>query len=153
VGYEALAGQRPFTGDGALTVAMKHVRETPPPMPADLPGNVRELIEITMEKDPANRYASGGEFADAVATVRAGRRPPPPSGAHPAAPLTGATRVLPPGPTAIIPASSDFDGATVRYSTPAAGAVGAANRSGTIAAPATVLSRGSAGNPPPGDGK
>ncbi|MGY2061959.1 protein kinase domain-containing protein, partial [Nocardia gipuzkoensis] len=50
VGYEALAGQRPFTGDGALTVAMKHVREAPPPMPSDLPPNVRELIEITMTK-------------------------------------------------------------------------------------------------------
>ncbi|MBF6465611.1 protein kinase [Nocardia beijingensis] len=155
VGYEALSGQRPFTGDGALTVAMKHVRETPPPMPADLPGNVRELIEITMEKDPGRRYASGGEFADAVAAVRAGRRPPPPSGAHPAAPLTGATRVLPPGPTAVIPSTpSDFDGATVRYSTPAAGAVNAANRAGTVAAPATVLSRGAAaGGPPPGDDK
>ncbi|MBF6164461.1 protein kinase [Streptomyces gardneri] len=154
VGYEVLAGQRPFTGEGALTVAMKHVRETPPPMPADLPGNVRELIEITMEKDPTRRYASGGEFADAAAAVRAGRRPPPPSGAHPAAPLTGATRVLPPGPTAVIPsASADFDGATVRYSTPAAGSVDAANRAGTVAAPATMLSRGAAGNPPPGDDK
>ncbi|MFE7742816.1 protein kinase [Nocardia sp. NPDC057455] len=153
VGYEVLAGQRPFTGEGAITVAMKHVRETPPPMPADLPGNVRELIEITMEKDPARRYSSGGEFADAAAAVRAGRRPPPPSGAHPDAPLTGATRVLPPGPTAVIPSTpSDFDGATVRYSTPAAGAVGAANRAGTVAAPATVLSRGAAGGPPPASG-
>ncbi|MEU2035251.1 protein kinase domain-containing protein [Nocardia amamiensis] len=151
VGYEALAGQRPFTGDGAITVAMKHVREAPPPMPADLPGNVRELIEITMEKDPGRRYARGGEFADAVAAVRAGRRPPPPSGAHPGAPLTGATRVLPPGPTAVIPsAPSDFDGATVRYSTPAASAVGAATRAGAVAAPATMLSRGADASQPPG---
>ena len=28
---------------------------------------VRELVEITMTKDPAARYANGGEFADAVA--------------------------------------------------------------------------------------
>jgi serine/threonine-protein kinase len=103
VGYEALAGQRPFTGDGALTVAMKHVREAPPPLPADLPPNVRELIEITMTKDPAGRYRSGGEFADAVAAVRAGRRPPPPRDLGPAAPPTGATRVLPPGPTTVLP--------------------------------------------------
>ncbi len=72
VGYEALSGRRPFTGDGALTVAMKHVQETPAPMPADLPPNIRELIDITLTKDPAGRYASGGEFADAVAAVRAG---------------------------------------------------------------------------------
>src|SRR4029077_15144220 len=56
VGYEALAGRRPFTGDGALTVAMKHVRDAPDPMPLDLPPNVRELIEITMTKDPTQRY-------------------------------------------------------------------------------------------------
>ncbi|WP_306363385.1 protein kinase [Nocardia sp. CC227C] len=117
VGYEALAGQRPFTGDGALTVAMKHVRETPPPLPSDLPPNVRELIEITMAKEPGQRYTSGGEFADAVAAVRSGRRPPPPSGMS--GPMTsGATRVLPPGPTVILPSAPRGDAATVRYPTP-----------------------------------
>ena len=82
VGYEAVSGKRPFTGDGALTVAMKHIKETPPPLPADLPPNVRELIEITLVKNPGMRYRTGGPFADAVAAVRAGRRPPrPESGA------------------------------------------------------------------------
>lgn len=78
VGYEALTGRRPFLGDGAITVAMKHIRETPPPLPTNVPANVRELIDITMAKDPRQRYANGGEFADAVAAVRAGRRPPHP---------------------------------------------------------------------------
>ncbi|QIS16988.1 protein kinase domain-containing protein [Nocardia terpenica] len=115
VGYEALAGHRPFTGDGALTVAMKHVREAPPPMPSDLPPNVRELVEITMTKDPNRRYRSGGEFADAVAAVRSGRRPPPPRSMAGAPPIpTGATRVLPPGPTTVLP-RGDYDDATVRY--------------------------------------
>ncbi|ADT96759.1 MULTISPECIES: protein kinase domain-containing protein [Mycolicibacterium] len=81
VGYEAVSGKRPFTGDGALTVAMKHIKETPPPLPADLPPNVRELIEITLVKNPGMRYKSGGPFADAVAAVRAGRRPPRPNAA------------------------------------------------------------------------
>lgn len=94
VGYEALSGHRPFTGDGALTVAMKHVREALPPMPADLPTTVRELIEITMTKDPNYRYRSGGEFADAVAAVRAGHRPPAPIGSDDGA-MSGSTRVLP----------------------------------------------------------
>ncbi|MFD0360327.1 protein kinase [Nocardia sp. GCM10030253] len=156
VGYEVLAGQRPFTGDGAITVAMKHVREAPPPMPADLPANVRELIEITMAKEPGRRYARGGEFADAVAAVRAGRRPPPPSGAGSGAgPLTtGATRVLPPGPTVMLPSGQHgYDnGPTVRYSTPAQpmGVAGAA-----AAAPVTVLSSTTSGPvaPPPGNGQ
>ncbi|SNT14656.1 serine/threonine-protein kinase [Rhodococcoides kyotonense] len=93
VGYEALSGQRPFTGEGALTVAMKHVREMPAPLPTDLPPHVRELIEITMAKDPVARYSNGGEFADAVAAVRAGRRPPAPGNGR--GPGTG--RVMMPG--------------------------------------------------------
>lgn len=101
VGYEALSGRRPFGGGGTLTVAMKHVQEPPEPMPADLPAPIRELIDITLTKDPAGRYANGGEFADAVAAVRAGRRPPPP-GRVP----TSATRVVPPvaaaAPTAMM---------------------------------------------------
>ncbi|MET8429622.1 protein kinase [Nocardia sp. NPDC004860] len=117
VGYEALSGARPFTGDGALTVAMKHVREAPPPLPADLPPNVRELIEITMAKDPGQRYTNGGEFADAVAAVRSGRRPTPPGGIPAVPPMTGATRVLPPGPTMIIPGAR-ADQATTRYAPP-----------------------------------
>ncbi|MBS9533748.1 serine/threonine protein kinase [Mycobacterium sp. M1] len=104
VGYEVLSGRRPFTGDGALTVAMKHIKEPPPPLPAELPPNVRELIEITLAKNPGMRYRSGGPFADAVAAVRSGRRPPRPSQSMPpgrAAPSsipsgTAATRVAPP---------------------------------------------------------
>jgi serine/threonine protein kinase len=79
VGYESVSGKRPFTGEGALTVAMKHIKETPAPLPADLPPNVRELIEITLVKNPGMRYRSGGPFADAVAAVRSGRRPPRPN--------------------------------------------------------------------------
>lgn len=59
VGYEAVSGKRPFAGDGALTVAMKHIKEPPPPLPPDLPPNVRELIEITLVKNPAMRYQIG----------------------------------------------------------------------------------------------
>ncbi|MFT3901482.1 MAG: protein kinase [Gordonia sp. (in: high G+C Gram-positive bacteria)] len=78
VGYEALTGRRPFLGDGAITIAMKHIREDPPPLPSNLPANVRELIESTLTKDPGQRYANGGEFADAVAAVRDGQSPPAP---------------------------------------------------------------------------
>jgi eukaryotic-like serine/threonine-protein kinase len=91
VGYEAISGKRPFTGDGALTVAMKHIKEPPPPLPSDLPPNVRELIEITLVKNPGMRYRSGGPFADAVAAVRAGRRPPRPNQAAGGARATPAT--------------------------------------------------------------
>ena len=94
VGYEAVSGRRPFVGDGALTVAMKHIKETPAPLPSDLPPNVRELIEITLVKNPGMRYRSGGQFADAVAAVRSGRRPPRPN----SAPTVKASPTAIPGP-------------------------------------------------------
>ena len=67
VGYEVVSGKRPFTGDGALTVAMKHIKEPPPPLPAELPPNVRELIEITLVKNPGDAIPQRG-------TVRRRRR-------------------------------------------------------------------------------
>lgn len=80
VGYEAVSGRRPFTSDNALTVAMMHIRDVPPPLPGDVPAEVRELLMATLTKDPAQRYRDGGEFADAVAAIRAGRRVPLPAG-------------------------------------------------------------------------
>ncbi|MFV0494083.1 protein kinase domain-containing protein [Mycobacterium sp.] len=118
VGYEVVSGRRPFTGDGALTVAMKHIKEPPPPLPADLPANVRELIEITLVKNPSQRYRSGGPFADAVAAVRAGRRPPRPSqvpAASRAAPTT-----IPSATPARIPAASATRAAAPRRTHPPA---------------------------------
>jgi serine/threonine-protein kinase len=55
---------------------------------------VRELIEITLVKNPGMRYRSGGQFADAVAAVRSGRRPPRPN----SAPTIKATPAAIPGP-------------------------------------------------------
>ncbi|MCX2929245.1 protein kinase [Mycobacterium sp. CVI_P3] len=101
VGYESVSGKRPFMGDGALTVAMKHIKETPAPLPADLPPNVRELIEITLVKNPGMRYRNGGQFADAVAAVRAGRRPPRPN----SSPTIRATPASIPGSSPRLPAA------------------------------------------------
>lgn len=79
-GYECLMGYRPFLSDNAVTVAMKHIQELPPPLPPDVPPGARALIDATLVKDPRQRYRSGGEFAAAVAAVRAGYPPPVPSG-------------------------------------------------------------------------
>ena len=80
VGYECLAGKRPFNADSPLAIAMSHVKDEPPPLPADVPDNIRELLGYAMAKDPAVRYRNGAEFAKAVAAVKAGRRPVPPQG-------------------------------------------------------------------------
>ncbi|PRX47786.1 serine/threonine-protein kinase [Prauserella shujinwangii] len=79
-GYECLAGRRPFLSENAVTVAMMHIRDVPPPLPPDVPPGARAVIEATLVKDPRQRYAGGGEFAAAVAAVRAGRPLPAPAG-------------------------------------------------------------------------
>jgi serine/threonine protein kinase len=93
VGYECLAGQRPFSAGNSVSVAMMHIRDRPPPLPADVPAAVRVLIETALAKDPWQRYSTGGEFAAAVAAVRAGHRLPLPR-----------TAVWP-APTTLLPAS------------------------------------------------
>ncbi|WP_422785746.1 serine/threonine-protein kinase [Pseudonocardia spirodelae] len=77
VGYECLAGVRPFRAESAVAVAMMQVRDEPPPLPDGIPERVRELISSVLVKDPEQRYADGAEFAEAVAAVRRGHRPPP----------------------------------------------------------------------------
>ena len=79
VGYECLAGRRPFVADSPVTIAMMHVRDTPSPLPESAPDPVRRVIAEAMAKDPSRRYPDGGAFAEAVADVRAGRDPRPPS--------------------------------------------------------------------------
>ena len=78
VGYECLAGHRPFRAESAVAVAMMQVRDQPPPLPASVPPHARELIEAVLVKDPTQRYSTGGEFAAAVAAVRRGERLPAP---------------------------------------------------------------------------
>jgi serine/threonine protein kinase len=115
VGYECLAGHRPFRADSAVAVAMMQVREPPPPLPSSIPAGARELIEVALVKDPTQRYSTGGEFALAVAAVRRGEPLPAPGAvtgtiAPPRSPSTP-TRPRPAvgsAPSTPLPASAPF---------------------------------------------
>jgi serine/threonine-protein kinase len=63
VTYQCLAGQRPFEGDNPVEIAMRHVRDAPPPLPADTPPVVRQIVDRAMAKDPAARYPSAAAMA------------------------------------------------------------------------------------------
>ncbi|MGN9839214.1 protein kinase domain-containing protein [Nonomuraea sp. H19] len=82
VAYECLVGQRPFDGDSAVTIALKHIREAPPPLPAEIPPAVRTLVEIALSKDPARRYPTAKAMSDAARAIASGQTPaveqPPP---------------------------------------------------------------------------
>ncbi|MCT9931240.1 serine/threonine-protein kinase [Planotetraspora sp. A-T 1434] len=66
VAYECVAGRRPFDGDTPVTIALKHIREEPPPLPADVPPAVRAVVERAMSKDPARRWPSAAAMSQAA---------------------------------------------------------------------------------------
>jgi serine/threonine-protein kinase len=79
VAYECLAGRRPFDGGNPVMIALAHLRDTAPPLPADVPAPARALVERAMAKDPADRYASATALVQAArAAVRAAAPAGPP---------------------------------------------------------------------------
>jgi len=66
VAYQCLAGHPPFPGDNPVSVAMSHLNDDPPPLPADVPTPVRDLVATAMAKDPANRFAAAAAMAAAA---------------------------------------------------------------------------------------
>jgi hypothetical protein len=72
VGFECLAGVRPFDGASQVAIALAHINRPPPPLPAHVPPAVRLLIERALAKDPADRFPDGGAFAEAIRRVASG---------------------------------------------------------------------------------
>ena len=68
--YEMLAGQPPFSGATVVELALSHTQEQPPPLSAGLPVSLVGIVERAMSKDPADRFADGGEMADALLQAR-----------------------------------------------------------------------------------
>ena len=72
IGYELLAGRRPFSGESQIAIALAQVNDTPPPLPDSIPEPVRALIMSMLAKDPADRPADAEALAQAVAAIRRG---------------------------------------------------------------------------------
>jgi serine/threonine protein kinase len=70
VAYESLAGGPPFTADTPVALALKHVREEPPPLPASIPHAVRGLVGALLAKHPDDRPHSAQEVAEGAYTIR-----------------------------------------------------------------------------------
>jgi hypothetical protein len=67
--YELITGRVPFDEGDNFAIAYQHVNEPPPPprqFCPDLPIQVERVILQALEKDPANRYDSAGQFAQAL---------------------------------------------------------------------------------------
>jgi len=75
--FEMLVGQRPFTADGPMKMAMAHAQEPVPSAFArasHLPEAIDSFFQIAMAKDPDERFQDAETFANALATVLGDRR-------------------------------------------------------------------------------
>jgi hypothetical protein len=72
--YEMLAGHPPFGGESAVEIALRHVQEPVPPLPAGTPGGLARVVARALEKDPRARYQSAAEMARALEGARLGGR-------------------------------------------------------------------------------
>ncbi len=72
IGYELLAGRRPFSGESQIAIALAQVNDAPPPLPASIPHPVRALISSMLAKDPAERPSDAESLARAVDAIRSG---------------------------------------------------------------------------------
>jgi Tol biopolymer transport system component len=60
--HELLAGARPFTGSTELEVLQNIIHGSPAALPEGVPSELRNLVEKTLENDPAERYQSMREI-------------------------------------------------------------------------------------------
>jgi eukaryotic-like serine/threonine-protein kinase len=67
--YEMIAGRLPFEGDSAVAVALKHLSEPPPPLSQfrpDVNPALESVVMAALAKDPAHRWQSADDFAEAL---------------------------------------------------------------------------------------
>jgi len=70
VAYECLAGRRPFTGEHPIAVALGHLLQPPPPLPEDVPEQVRGLVAQAMAKQPTRRPSDASVFGHQLLSLR-----------------------------------------------------------------------------------
>ena len=67
--FECLTGRRPFVADTPVAIALAHVRDEVPELPADVPDDLAAVTRRALAKDPAERYHDAAELAAALRTV------------------------------------------------------------------------------------
>src|SRR6266568_3623661 len=74
--YQFLTGQKPFTGEGAWTVAKKIIQEDPP-MPSSinvaLSPEFDQVVAKALAKNPDQRFATAREFSQALKRAAEGK--------------------------------------------------------------------------------
>jgi len=111
--YEMLTGRVPFKADTPMAALVAQAYEPPPPLQEvnpNVPGELEAVVLRALAKDPAERYQSADEMAEALRVARGELRelrerppaaPPVPNGTRGRAPVTPPSGPRPggPGPT------------------------------------------------------
>ena len=63
--YEMFLGAPPFSGQNPVSVIMKHIRESPPPM-VEAPAQTQQIVLKLLAKEPVDRYQSAEEVVQAL---------------------------------------------------------------------------------------
>ncbi len=71
-----LAGSPPFPGPDTEAVFRGHMHEPPPPVPSDVPDELREIVRRCLEKSPEHRFQTAAELEQALEAFRAPASPP-----------------------------------------------------------------------------
>jgi serine/threonine-protein kinase len=93
--YEMVTGARPFQGDSEYSIKAAQLETNPPPpiqLDPNLPPALSEIILMSLEKDPAQRFQSADAFRAALLSVRGSVQQPV------AAPAEAPVVALPPPP-------------------------------------------------------
>jgi eukaryotic-like serine/threonine-protein kinase len=98
VGFECLAGRRPFVAETPVATALAHLRQPVPELPAAVPADLAGVVRRAMAKDPAERYGDGAAFAAAIRGAAGSLTVAPTAPMALSADDTASTRVLTPPP-------------------------------------------------------
>ncbi len=69
ISYEMLTGASPFSGQNPISVIMKHIRESPPPLDEvniAIPEQTQQIVMKLLAKEPVDRYQSAEEVVRAL---------------------------------------------------------------------------------------
>jgi serine/threonine-protein kinase len=69
VAYECLAGEPPFVAEQPLAIAIMHKHDPVPPLPADVPRQVADLVMSMLAKSPEERPDSALHVADRAEVI------------------------------------------------------------------------------------